>query len=127
MTALGEAFAEKYRGLESQLLRVRIARKNLQKQEAEIMRDLADCKSAARLFDVTLQQSTVPADSISIRQFALNALLAAGESGIRAREIEAAYEAATGNTVHPKTVGMTLFRLKTAGQANRVGHAWHAG
>jgi hypothetical protein len=69
----------------------------------------------------TIQSAT---DGRPIRELALERLKIAGISGIKAKQIREAVEAARGTKIHEKTVGMTLYRLSNEGLARCSGHTW---
>lgn len=66
------------------------------------------------------------ADGGSIRDMVLQYLRSTGTSGIKAAEARAHVEGLLGRKLHPKTVGMTLYRLAEKGLARRDGHTWFA-
>ncbi len=60
----------------------------------------------------------------SIKDFVLAALSQAGEEGAKAAAIREKFEAASGASIHEKTIGMTLWRLSREGLVRRDGHTW---
>ena len=78
-----------------------------------IERDIVDCHSAARLFEVQLPDPP-QYTGFSVRNRVL-ALLADSE-GLTCHEMQKHFHG-----LHPKTLGMTLFRLKRAGKVSRIG------
>ena len=66
-----------------------------------------------------------PADEgPTIRELALEYLRLAGSRGRKASEIQALIEERRKTKLHPKTSGMTLYRLSQDGLARREGRTW---
>lgn len=62
----------------------------------------------------------------TVREFILERAEAAAGQPVRALGLRTAYLEAYGNEVHPKTFGMTLYRLSKEGFMRREGHAdWY--
>lgn len=104
------------------------AKKRREEAEAE-MRDL---EAGARAFGLTVddaasQSVTAPepsADGPSAKQIIVNALTMAYPNGVKAAQLRAIVERELGRPVHYKTAGMTLYRLKDAGEVERDGILW---
>lgn len=60
----------------------------------------------------------------TIRNIVIAQLASAGEAGAKAADIRKFIEQTYNQTVHEKTVGMTLYRLSKDGLARRDGHTW---
>ncbi|MER9402739.1 hypothetical protein NKI36_01620 [Mesorhizobium caraganae] len=60
----------------------------------------------------------------TIREIVIAQLSAAGEIGVKAAEVRKYIELTYNQTVHEKTVGMTLYRLSKDGFARRDGRTW---
>ncbi|WP_024338672.1 hypothetical protein [Bradyrhizobium japonicum] len=60
----------------------------------------------------------------SVREFTIDALRVAGETGIKAADIRQAYESSRNVKLHDKTIGMTLYRLSKDDLARRDGRLW---
>ncbi len=60
----------------------------------------------------------------TIREIVLAQLAAAAETGIKAADIRRFIEQTYSQTVHEKTVGMTLYRLSKDGLSRREGRTW---
>lgn len=63
-------------------------------------------------------------DVPSVRELTLEYLKAAGDAGHKASEIQALIEVRRKAKLHPKTAGMTLYRLSQDGLARRDGRTW---
>ena len=63
-------------------------------------------------------------DGPSVRELTLEYLKAAGDAGHKASEIQALIEGRRKTKLHPKTAGMTLYRLSQDGLARRDGRTW---
>jgi hypothetical protein len=111
----------------AQLTRIRIAIKNLREEERLARLHIKDCEAACRVFDIEISQSDDCSgpfkDAENVREFTLSFLKASTE-GTKASIIRAAYQNNFGKHLHPKTVGMTLYRLKQDGLAAIQGHIW---
>lgn len=88
---------------------------------------IKDCEAAGRVFGIAFepidQAPKQPSDLGSVREFTLSRLMNSPD-GIKAPSIAAAYKEAFGRDLHPKTIGMTLYRLKREGACERKGHVW---
>jgi hypothetical protein len=62
-----------------------------------------------------------------VRDIVLDRLKAAGADGSKAAAIQAYIESTYSKKIHPKTVGMTLFRLAQEKRVRRQGHTWFIG
>lgn len=108
--------------LNSRVASLLAERQRIDVRRTAIERELADCVAAARVFGVTLEQSLPRSarDRFTVRTIVIQKLREAGPAGTTAAEIRRACGPA-----HPKTVGMTLFRLAKEGVCQRVGtRAW---
>jgi len=63
-------------------------------------------------------------DIPTVREIVLAQLGAAGDAGVKAANIRKFIEETYSQTVHEKTVGMTLYRLSKDGLARRDGRTW---
>lgn len=59
-----------------------------------------------------------------VREVALQYLKSKAPSGVKAREIKDFIEKLRGESLHEKTVGMTLYRLSEEGRTRREGRTW---
>lgn len=111
-------------------------RENIAEKLAKNTAALQDCAAAGRLFGVPIE---LPPDLIvvqrptpslhppihndgseqTIRDMVLEQLKNAGDIGIKASAIQRTIEIRLGRKLHYKTVGMTLYRLSTKGEAHR--------
>ena len=64
---------------------------------------------------------------VTIADIALDLLNKAGESGLKAAVIRDHIEKVLKRKIHEKSVGMTLYRLASAGDVSRSGHTWFIG
>jgi hypothetical protein len=64
------------------------------------------------------------ASRLPLREFVLRRLDDAGEQGVKAGEIRDDAEKYYPNHFHPKSIGMTLYRLVRDGSAHRDGRIW---
>ena len=89
---------------------------------------IAECESAAHFFQgerLTTDSSITPSNgSPRVRDLVLEHLFTVGDVGCRVTSIQKHVHSRYPAQIHPKTVGMTLFRLKTEGLVRRHGHAW---
>jgi hypothetical protein len=60
----------------------------------------------------------------SIRELTLEYLAAAAPAGLKASEVQALIEGRRKTNLHPKTAGMTLYRLSQDGLVRREGRMW---
>ncbi len=65
-----------------------------------------------------------PRGDLTIRELVLEELANAGKDGIKAAKLRRIVEARIHKKLHPKTIGMTLYRLSDKGQARREGYTW---
>jgi len=142
---LRDEIVRKYREI-SERLSVNAAQiKKLQDQQVNLNSQANDCRAAARLFGFELAaraergvtmfdqmsvdasrtaQASAGDSNPTIREFLLDALREVAPAGMKARELRAQIEA-KGQTIHEKTVGMTLYRLsKSEGSVKRSGFTW---
>lgn len=91
-----------------------------------IDRQLSDCSSAARVFNLKWPEQILHKEHEPLREIILPHLQEAGTVGITVRELRPIVERELGRKFHPKTFGMTLFRMKAAGDVERTGHVWKA-
>ena len=86
--------------------------------------------AAERLIGVPAVSARVAADAPppphvpKVKDLVLARLEAAGETGTRSGPIHDWIVQRHRMTLHPKTVGMTLYRLARAGRARRAGQTW---
>lgn len=96
--------------------------RGIQDQIMEVKGELEDCKAAGRLFGVVVE---LPQDTIadtSLRNLMLRRLQYDAPFRIADHRDEIVKE--YGRHVHPKSLGMTLYRLKKDGLAKNQGHSW---
>ena len=84
----------------------------------QIGAEMMDCAAAARVFGVTL---TVPEgvnlqDRMTVRDIVMRRLTEAGPDGLTSTDLNKELK-----HLHPKTVGMTLYRLSKENFCKRVG------
>ena len=60
----------------------------------------------------------------SLKDFLLQRLREAGTEGAKAAPLREMFERAYGETIHEKTVGMTLYRMSKGKLVTRDGHTW---
>jgi hypothetical protein len=119
--------------------------------------EIADCRATARLFQLDIEfppdeqeaQAAAPeaadrqakqliervdplqerptARRQTLRDILLEQLKLAGETGSKAAPLREFFERTTGQIIHEKTVGMTLYRLLKDGLVHRTGHTWFFG
>lgn len=90
----------------------------LRERQQQIGREMLDIVAAARLFEITLALPDgvkLPGGN-TVRDHVLRRLAEAGTAGTTAAEISKGME-----HLHPKTIGMTLFRLSKENLCKRVG------
>lgn len=93
-------------------------------QIKEVDVKLADLHAAARVFSLDWGVETKPfGPSSSVKEAVIGCLEAAGTEGSRVREMRPIVERELAKTLHPKTLGMTLFRLKHDGLTIRDPHS----
>ena len=73
---------------------------------------------------VPATQQTSATRRPSLKDFLLDRLRAAGADGAKAAPLREAFERAFGETIHEKTVGMTLYRMSKDNLVKRDGHTW---
>ena len=98
-------------------------------------RQLQDLEAGARAFgldDLPQMDEAAIAEAISVRDGAqgakeiiLDALAERFPAPMKAKELKAVIEAKLGRAVHPKTPGMTLYRLAEDGLVRRDFHDWY--
>ena len=104
----------------------------LVERRQKIAHDINALCVAARLFGSELPAlggvaSIRPNGTPTVRDFVL-AALASSDGSVRTANLRSSYADQYGVQVHPKTMGMTLFRLKRDGLAHRKGgHNWFPG
>jgi hypothetical protein len=69
-------------------------------------------------------QTQLDADVPRVRDFIMAELAIAGDAGRKAKDILDRFERIFGRSLHEKTIGMTLFRLKKDELVRREGHTW---
>jgi hypothetical protein len=129
---------------------IRAKTAELAARDRYIDRELADCRAAARVFDLdltfpeeervdqwhlfwraaernkarqndpVLQKRKMP----KLADIVLDCLLLVGERGSKAAPIQEYIESTYDTKIHEKTVGMTLYRLLKKGRVRRNGHTW---
>ncbi len=132
---------------ERKALRLKAA--ELAARDRYIDRELADCKAAARVFDLEISfqeekswegwqtnldknKDLIPAsgavlqkrDMPKLRDIVLDCLRLAGERGSKAAPIQEYVETTYATKIHQKTIGLTLYRLLRQGLVRRNGHTW---
>lgn len=65
-----------------------------------------------------------PAKRPTLKDFILERLRLAGGEGAKAANLREMFERASGETIHEKTVGMTLYRMSKDRLVTRDGHTW---
>jgi hypothetical protein len=119
--------AAKRDALMEKLSSIRECMDGIRQQEREALAALADCAAAARTFGVALDIALpVKVDGPQVKNFVLERLAAVGAVGIKTPVLRQEFKQLTGREVHEKTMGMTLYRLKTDGAAVRRGRVWFA-
>lgn len=145
------AIKQKYDKLLTEHLEIATQIGKLKKRDLELLQNLEDCQAAARLFGAEDEiMSAHPAPTLverggraveiplygrvgnaprkrggrRVRDIVLERLEAAGTEGTKAAPIREHVEAAVGQKIHEKTVGMTLYRLAQDGLAKREGLKW---
>lgn len=81
----------------------------------------------SRLFDFFAgdeKQPPPPLEMPKVSDLVLDRLKAAGGNGSKAAPIQEYIETTYNKKLHPKTVGMTLFRLQKQELVTRKGHVW---
>ena len=98
-------------------------RLQLRERIAVIDAELRDCVAAARLYrvELNLTEPSSLRDGLTVREIVLHRLRQAGPEGVKASDM---YDDC--GPVHPKTVGMTLYRLKLDGLCKRNHRTWYA-
>ena len=94
-------------------------------QEHRILMQIRDCEAAARVFGFEFppligEQMFLATGQENVREFTL-AFLNQSPAGTKSREIKNAYEDHFQKNIHPKTIGMTLYRLKLDGLVEKIG------
>lgn len=112
----------------SRLEQTRATIQAMHDQERVIILQIRDCEAAARLFGFEFPKLDRPTKALlkapeNVREFTL-ALLHQSPNGIKSAAIREAYESQFRKQIHPKTIGMTLYRLKQDGLAEINGHIW---
>jgi hypothetical protein len=74
--------------------------------------------------DSPLPQQQAPNEMPTVAEVVMGRLRVAGDAGSRAAPIQEYIEGTYDKKIHPKTVGMTLFRLQKNGLVTRKGHVW---
>lgn len=101
----------------------------LRERERLLYLHIKDCEAAGRVVGIQFDPVEVPIkklpDTGNVSDFTA-LYLQNCPMGVKSKEITAAYKEAFGRDLHPKTIGMTLYRLKEKGAADREGHVWRA-
>lgn len=91
-------------------------------QAAVELEPTQDAETTSAESDVSIEADASSGDTV--RDMILESLKSAGEAGQKAAEIQAKIEARRGAKLHPKTTGMTLYRLSQEGAVRREGRTW---
>lgn len=114
----------------ARLKRIRENIEALREQERQIYLRIKDCEAAGRLFGIEFAPIDRPAKPPSkgsppnVREFVLS-YLSQCPVGAKSSQIAAAYSEEFRRHLHPKTIGMTLYRLKQDGVVRIDGRVWH--
>lgn len=102
-------------------IEARAGRINAEEEEDDILR-------AAELLGIDLGNARVTsnAPTSTASDVILEALQGVFPKPMKAAGLREMIEERLGRTVHPKTTGMTLYRLAKEGQVRREGHNWFA-
>lgn len=71
------------------------------------------------------QPEEAPSAPPALKDIALDLLAGAYPNPLKARHVGTDAERIMGKKLHPKSPGMTLYRLAEAGLARREGHNWY--
>lgn len=111
----------------ARLERIRKTIEALREEERQTYLHIKDCEAAGRVFGVQFEPIEAPANKLpetgNVREFT-TIYLQNSPCGVKATAIREAYRVAFGRDLHPKTIGMTLYRLKQDGIAKHQGHLW---
>lgn len=130
-----EAAAEEYRQKREALAaadrRLGDEISELERDRAKFKREIADLDAAARVFGLVapnqvqdiVESGTGPERKL-FKDVAISTLKGAYPKPVSAKTIQEAAEMLLDGDFHPKTAGMTLYRLSQDGIARRVGHKW---
>jgi len=107
-----------------------------QKIKSDLLQSLQDCEAAARLFGFDIWKESSNLDSgeplqppkleksKSVKEFVFEEAKQAYPNPVKASELRKKLEAERNETVHDKTVGMTLYRLSQDRVLRREKHNW---
>lgn len=117
---------EKRAGLLKKLARVRECKEGLAEQERAVLRDLADCAAAGRIFGIEFADARLPSRFPlgTIRDLAQAMLRDSASTGMKASDLRRAAEAKFNKQFHYKSAGVALYRLANEGRARRDGRLW---
>lgn len=95
-------------------------------QIKEVDSQLSDCAAAARALEIAWDHEP-PKPICSVKDALIGCLGAAGLSGSTVKEMVPIVERELNCNLHPKTCGMTLFRMKREGLVDRKprSHIWY--
>lgn len=129
-TALSNELINKYNDLRTKQKKLLVKKATLEDSLCDIEKQIQDCFAAGRLFDVDLNtlenlpENQNSKDKPTIRDFIIDALKRSYPQPYKAKELQDAYEQAYGDELHPKTVGMSLYRLSLDKLVKREGQKW---
>lgn len=113
----------------TRLQRIRQTFEALREEERQTYLHIKDCEAAGRVFGITFEPVETPEKQLpetgNVREFT-TLYLNNSPCGVKSADILRAYKETFGRDLHPKTVGMTLYRLKKDGLAQIDGHIWRA-
>lgn len=91
----------------------------LRDRQRQIGNEMLDIVAAARLFnaELTLPEGIKLPNGNTVRDYVLRRLAEAGAAGTTVTELKKGAE-----HLHPKTIGMTLYRLSKENHCKRVGN-----
>lgn len=127
MTPVETEIRKAHQAAITRLQRIRQTFEALREEERQTYLLIKDCEAAGRVFGIAFDPIEQPARKLpedgNVREFALE-YLKNSPCGVRSPAVLQAYKETFGRELHPKTIGMTLYRLKEAGLAERQGHIW---
>lgn len=114
----------------ARLKQIRETMTAMREQERTAYLHIKDCEAAGRVFGIEFAPIEQPAkklgEIINVRDFTIS-YLENSPDGAKSGAIAAAYKEQFGRDLHPKTIGMTLYRLKDQELVEREGRVWRWG
>lgn len=109
----------------NKLKNIRACKAGLAEQERSVLRDLADCDAAGRIFGIEFADAHVSRFPLgTIRDLAQAMLRDSASTGMKASDLRRAAETKFNREFHYKSAGVALYRLANEGKARRDGRLW---